>query len=201
VNRDNGLFIIIGVLVGFIGGYLMQEVMVERQPQRLVHGDDTAGPPAAQPGAVEAQENAEARARAMTEEMRNLNGYLAENPDDAEATLRYSQLALQLDAWPECIRSFEHYIELREETPDLLSDLGLCYWGVDRSDHALELFDRAQELDPQHWQSRFNEAMVLGLDRGDYEAADRVIAELRTLRPNDPRIDRLVAAIEQRRST
>lgn len=204
MNRDNGLFIVIGVLVGFIAGYLMQEVMAERQPVRLVHGDDVAAPAA--PGGPQAAaptgapSDAAARARGLVEEMRGLESYLAQNPDDAEATLRLGSLAIEVGNWGTCVQALERYVELRSESPDLLSDLGICYRGIDRIDRALALFDRAQEIDPDHWQSRFNEAMVLGLDQRDFEAADRVIEELRALRPGDPQVDRLVQEIERRRS-
>lgn len=201
MNRDNYLFIVIGVLVGFIAGYLLQEVMVERQPPRLVHGDDTAAPPAAAGAAGgQAASDAEARMRGMVEEMRGLESYLAENPEDAEATLRLGTLSIEVGNWAGCVQALERYVELRDETPDLLSDLGICYSGIGNDRRAIELFDRAQEIEPGHWQSRFNEAMVLGLEMEDFAAADRVIEELRELRPDDPQVDRLVQEIERRRS-
>lgn len=201
MSRDNYLFIVIGVLVGFIAGYLLQEVMADRQPPRLVHGDDTAAPPAVAGAAGgQAPSDAEARMRALVEEMRGLESYLAENPEDAEATLRLGTLSIEVGNWAGCVQALERYVELRAETPDLLSDLGICYSGIGSDQRALELFDRAQEIEPDHWQSRFNEAMVLGLEMEDFAAADRVIEELRALRPADPQVDRLVQEIERRRS-
>ena len=56
MNRDNLLFATIGVLLGFIAGYLMHEVMVARQPLRRLPGEggvvtaDQAGA-GGQPGA------------------------------------------------------------------------------------------------------------------------------------------------------
>lgn len=204
MNRNDVLFVLIGLLAGFIAGYLVQDIQVDRQAPRLVHGDDAAapagpgGPQAAAP--TGAPTDAAARARGLVEEMRGLEGYLAQNPGDAEATLRLGTLAIEVGNWGTCVQALERYVELRSESPDLLSDLGICYRGIDRVDRALALFDRAQEIDPDHWQSRFNEAMVLGLDQRDYEAADRVIEELRALRPGDPQVDRLVEEIERRRS-
>jgi Flp pilus assembly protein TadD len=207
VNRDNALFVLIGLLAGFIAGYLVQDIQVDRQAPRLVHGDDAAAPPGAgaaptgSPGtaAAGAEGDAAARAQGLMEEMRGLEGYLAENPDDAEATLRLGTLAIEVGNWGTCVQALERYVELRGESPDLLSDLGICYRGIGRVDRALALFDRAQEIEPDHWQSRFNEAMVLGLDQRDFEAAERVLDELRSLRPGDPGVERLAEAIEQRR--
>lgn len=203
MNRDNALFILIGLLAGFIAGYLVQDIQVDRQAPRLVHGDDAAAPPgagAAQTAAAGSQGDAAARAQGLMEEMRGLEGYLAENPDDAEATLRLGSLAIEAGIWGTCVQALERYTELRGESPDVFSDLGICYRGIGRVDRALALFDRAQEIEPDHWQSRFNEAMVLGLDQQDFEAAERVLDELRSLRPGDPGVERLAEAIEQRRS-
>jgi Flp pilus assembly protein TadD len=203
VNRDNLLFILIGLLAGFIAGYLVQDLQVDRQAPRLVHGDDAAAPPtsgAPQAEAAGAQDQAAARARGMMEEMRGLESYLAENPDDAEAALRLGALAAEVGSWETCVRAMERYTELRGETPNVLSDLGICYRGIGRVDRALALFDRAQEIEPDHWESRINEAMVLGFDQGDFEAAERVLDELRSLRPGDPGVERLAQAIAQRRS-
>lgn len=201
MTRDNWLFVVIGILVGFVAGYLMQEVMGERQPQRLVHGDDGSAV-AAPDGApvAEGRVPAEARAQGLLQEMQSLESYVAQNPDDADALLRLASLRIETGSWAGCVESFERLLELRSPTPDLLSDMGICYRGVGRVDRALELFDRAQEIEPRHWQSRFYEAMVLGLDQRDFEAADRVLDELRALRPGDPQVERLAQEIERQRS-
>jgi hypothetical protein len=55
VNKDNLLFATIGLLVGFIAGYLLHEVMVARQPLRRVPGEAaavTAGPAPGEEGAA-----------------------------------------------------------------------------------------------------------------------------------------------------
>jgi tetratricopeptide (TPR) repeat protein len=199
LSRDNALSVVIGVLVGFIAGYLLHEVMAARQPPRLVHGEAGAvaaagpgGPPAGGPAGSEAE--------ARMTEIRSLELYLAENPDDAEAVLRLANLSWSVESWGRCVEMFERYLDLRPESPGLLSDLGICYRSLGRLDRALELFDRAQRLDPDHYESRFNEAVVLGLDQREFEAAERVLEELRALQPDDPRVEALAEEIARRRS-
>ena len=51
MNKDNALFATIGVLLGFLAGYLLQEVMVIRQPARLLPGQAAVGRPGAPGGA------------------------------------------------------------------------------------------------------------------------------------------------------
>lgn len=204
MNRNDALFLVIGLLVGFIAGYLMQEVMADRQPPRLVHGEGgttaaaPAPPPAAGPGGPPTQQSQQTQ-QALLQEVQSLEAFVQANPQDADALLRLANLSFDVESWSRCVEMFERYLELRPETPDLLSDLGVCYRGVGQLDRALATFDRAHEIEPDHWQSRFNEAVVLGLDQRNYEAADEVVEELRALQPGNPQVERLAEEIARRR--
>lgn len=195
MNRNDALFLVVGILVGFIAGYVMQDVMVERQPPRLVHGEGGAGAPTApSPPPV-----APGPDPARLQEIQGLEARLQANPDDADAVLRLANLSFDVENWSRCVELYERYLQMRPEDPGLLSDLGVCYRGVGQLDRAVELFDRAQTLDPDHWQSRFNEAVVLGLDLRDFAGAERVIEELRVLQPGNPQVERLAQEIARRR--
>jgi Flp pilus assembly protein TadD len=199
VSRDNVLFIVIGILIGFISGYLMHEVMASRQPARLVHGD--AGPVASGPGPEASPQPQAPDPAAIAQEVRSLEQYLAENPNDAEALLRLASLSFEVGDWSRCAEMYERHLELRPGDPDVLSDLGLCYRQMGQVERALAVFDRAQEIDPEHWRSRFNEVVVLAIDRRDFDAAERVLDELRALQPANPDVDALAAEVARRRGT
>lgn len=196
MNRDNALFIVIGILIGFISGYLLHEVMASRQPPRLVHGE--AGEAAAPAPGPRAQGPDPA---ALAQEIRALEQRVAADPQDAAAVLRLAGLSFEVGAWSRCAEMYERHVELRPGDPDVLSDLGLCYREMGQVEKALEAFDRAQEIDPEHWQSRFNEVVVLAIDQRDFDAAERVLDELRTLQPGNPDIDALAAEVARRRGT
>lgn len=193
MSRDNVLFIVLGILIGFISGYLLHEVMASRQPPRLVHGDpgQAAAAPAPQPQSPDAA--------ALAREMRALEQRVAADPEDADAVLGLASLSFEMGAWNRCAEMYERHAELRPGDPDILSDLALCYREMGRTERALEALDRAQELDPGHWRSRFNEVVILAIDRRDFDAAERVLDELRTLQPNNPDVDALAAEVARRR--
>ncbi len=193
MTRDNVLFILIGLLAGFIGGYLMHEVMADRQPARLVHG---AGAAAATAGAADAQGQQAAQDRAQ--EMLQLQNFVQANPDNSEAALRLAHLAYDSQAWTLCVSSFEHYLTLAEADPGVLSDLGVCYREVGNTQKALDTLAQAQKIQPDHWQSRYNEVVILAFDLGDFERADKVLAELRKLQPDNPDVDKLAAEVARR---
>lgn len=210
MTRDNVLFILIGILVGFIAGYLMREVMASRQPARLMHGAAGVAAPARPGGGGGApapeQSPGQARsgpgdAQAVAEEMRQLENHLESNPDDAQAALRLANLAYDSEAWQVCVASYERYLTLVGADPDVLSDLGVCYRETGRPDEALGAFERAQKVAPDHWQSRYNEVVILAFDLEEFERAERVLDELRALQPNNPDIESLAAEVERRRSS
>lgn len=201
MNRNDALFLVIGLLVGFIGGYLMQDVMGDRQPPRLVHGEGgVAATGAAMPTGPSTGNGAQAQLQQRMEEIQSLERRLQSNPDDAGTILRIANLSFDVENWSRCVEMYERYLELEPASADLLSDLGVCYRGIGQLDHALELFNQAHTMEPDHWPSRFNEAVVLGIDRDDYDAAEQVIAELRSLQPGNPQVERLAEEIERRRN-
>lgn len=203
MTRDNVLFILIGILIGFIAGYLMQEVMLTRQPARLVHGDGAqAGAPSpggGGPGAG-ARTNQQAAAQARAQEIAQLRSYLESNPEDERAVLRLANLSYDGQSWSDCIQYYERFLELEPGQPDVLSDLGVCYQKIGEPQQALEAFDRAQEIAPDHWQSRFNEVVILAFDLGDFERAEQVLEELRELQPDNPNIERLAEEVARRQA-
>lgn len=200
MNRDNVLFLCIGLLVGFIGGYLLHEVMATRQPQRLVPGSGRAAtlpaPPTtpAAPGAPEAGSLDAKRA-----EIRQVEAHLAANPDDAQTLLRLANLSYDIQDWQGCADAYDRYFKLRPEDPDILTDQGTCYRGLGDTQKALDLFRKAQALDPKHWQSVYNEVVVLAFDLRDFAAAERALDELRALQPENPDVQRLAGEIARQR--
>lgn len=201
MNRNDALFLVIGLLVGFIGGYLMQDVMADRQPQRLVHGEagvTASGAPMPTGGPAGAA--ADPRLQQRMQEIQSLEARVRTDPKDSDALLRLANLSFDVENWSLCVDMYERYLELQPASPDLLSDMGVCYRGIGQLDKAIELFRRAQQMDPSHWPSRFNEAVVLGIDRRDFDAADSVIEDLRALQPDNPQVERLAEEIARQRS-
>jgi tetratricopeptide (TPR) repeat protein len=200
LTRDNILFILIGILAGFIAGYLMHDVMAARQPARLVHGQAAAMPDGAN-GAAAAGANQQAAAEQRVQEMQQLQTFVQNNPDNTEAIKRLANLAYDAQAWQLCVANYERLIELTQEDPDVLSDLGVCYRQIGEPQKALKAFERAQELQPDHWQSRYNEVVILALDLGEFDRAEKVLAELRKLQPDNPDVDRLAAEVQRRQAS
>ncbi|HEV7669708.1 MAG TPA: tetratricopeptide repeat protein [Thermoanaerobaculia bacterium] len=215
MNRDNLLFLFFGFLLGFVGAYLAFEAIAAKQPQRRVAGmadpSASAGPsdtttPMSAPDSTGAPGNMAsgsaaggAPGRPGMEEIRKLKEYVEQHPEDADAVRKLANLNFDIGNWTRARDLYLQYEKVAKVDADLLTDLGITHRELGESDQALARFRQAEKLAPEHWQSRFNQAIVLGLDLGRYDEAGRVLDQLRRTQPANPEIDRLAAEIEKRR--
>ena len=66
--------------------------------------------------------------------------------------------------WQRAVELYNHYLELKPDDPDVLTDLGIAYRQMAQFDQALGRFKEAQKAAPDHWQSYYNEVVVLAFD-------------------------------------
>ena len=216
MNKDNLLFATIGVLLGFIGGYLMHEVMVARQPPRRTAaesaalgaanaqgatadaGTGTPDMPGGAPGPGGAGDAAAAGGGAPMAEIQALRDQVAKNPKDAEAVLKLAGMNFQIQNWPRARDLFQQYLDLHPDDPDALSDLGICYQELGDFQGALDRFHRAQKIAPAHWQSRYNEVVVLATMKR-FDEADKVLQTLQKMQPGNPSVEKLASELGSRR--
>ncbi len=193
LNRDHFLTVTIGLLAGFIAGYLVHDFMAVRQPARVVAGAaPDAAPALAQPGQQPPQ-------AAPMAEIQRLREHVERNPDDADAVLLLANLNFDIRNWARARDLYQRFLELRPRDPDVLTDLGVTQRELGEHRQALELFAEAQRLEPDHWQSLYNQVVVLAFDLKDFGAADRLLATLREQQPANPSVTELAAEVERRR--
>lgn len=196
MSRDNVLWALAGVLVGFVTAYLLFETVGSRQPPRAVAVTPGAVAPATAPGGAPPAAGAEAeRLQAMERQARDLETFLAANPATPEAWVQLANLRFDLQLFDGAAEAYARYLELAPANPDVLTDLGVSYRMVGRHQDALEQFRRARELAPDHWKALFNEVVVLAFDQRRLEEADQALDRLRELQPANPDVERLATEV------
>lgn len=206
MNKDNLLFTVLGILIGFVSGYLLFEAMALRQPARLGAGQVAPGAnPGAMaqgaPGGAPAGDPSAAAAgggpaMAQIEELKNR---VAQNPNDAEAVLQLAGMNFQIQNWPRAAELFEQYLKLRPGDPNAMTDLGTSYLQAGQIEKSLTVFQQVREQNPGYWQSYFNEIIALAT-LGRMDEALQIMGELQKLQPNNPDVQRLAEELERRRT-
>ncbi len=215
MNRDNLLFLLFGFLLGFVGAYLAFEAIAAKQPQRRIAGmpiDDPAaagtttpmsGPESAgAPGGTASAPTvggAPSAGGPGMEEIQKLKEYVDQHPEDSAAVRKLANLNFDIGNWARARDLYLQFEKVDTADADLLTDLGITYRELGDSEQALARFRQAEKLAPEHWQSRFNQVIVLGLDLGRFDEANGILDQLRKTQPANPEIDRLAGEIEKRR--
>jgi len=193
VNRDHLLFLLIGLLTGFLGGYISHEMMAAVQPPPLSATTAGAADPHAGLGSA-------AEPVPQVADINRLRAILEQDPENRQALLTLANLNFDIGAWDRASELYERYLGLDPGDPDVLTDLGIALRSQGRTDEALERFREANRLQPGHWQSLFNEAVVHAFDRSDFAAAEAALERLRQIAPGNPDVARLAQEIESRRN-
>lgn len=198
MTKDNFLFAVVGLLLGFTTGYLMHEVMADRQPARRLPAASTpAGMGAAQPSAPEGSPADGGSGGPAMAEVRELSERIKNNPNDAEAIVHLANMNFDIRNWRRAEELYVRYLELRPGDPDVMTDLAVCYKESGELEKALDTVRQVQKASPTHWPSVFNEVSVL-LDLGRPAEAREALARLQQMQPGDPRVQQLAAEVARR---
>lgn len=209
MNKDNLLFATIGILVGFIAGYLLHEVMVARQPTRLRPGESLAvqqqGPGQSAAGQGAPGQGAPGPGGAgqpvgpSPEEIRQLEEFVAQNPNHPQALLALANVSFDTRNWPRAAELYSRLLEIQPGNPDVLTDLAVALHETGRHAEALEKLREAKSVAPDHWQSRFNEVIVLAFGMNRLDEAAEALEDLKRIQPNNPNVVQLEEAIARQR--
>jgi len=127
----------------------------------------------------------------MVAEINALKERVQREPKDLAALVRLANLHHDVGMWPQAAGYYERAVEIDTDDPDLMTDLGVCYRGMQRFDDALAMFDRATRTDPRHWQSLYNTIIVLAFDTQRFDRAEEALRKLEGFDPPPPNLAEL----------
>jgi TolA-binding protein len=224
LNKDNLLFLMGGLLIGFVSAYLFFETMAVRQPPRLTPalraqiamGDEAGGAPGGGPtdarvadanamsggGGAPAAGGGPATGGGQPgmAEIQQLRDFVAKNPNDADAVRKLADLNFDIQNWSRAQELYAHYLQLKPKDPDVTTDLGITYRGMGKFDQALDRFHEAEKISPDHWQAYYNEVVVLAFDLKKLDQAHQILARLQQMQPGNPDVAKLSAAVSRQRA-
>src|SRR3989304_140877 len=143
---------VVGILLGFFFGYLIG------QNQGAVPVPQASNPHAGVPGAPPltgqpqmAPEGGRTAATAnprLLEQAREPETLLAQHPNNYDHLVQMANTQYDLNDFVKAAGFYEKARTIRDESADVLTDLGVCYKETGKAQKALELFDRAADMRP-----------------------------------------------------
>ena len=119
-----------------------------------------------------------------------------EAPKNPEIATQLGNAYYDTRQFEQAKQMYELVRESKPNDPGLLTDLGVCYRNLGNIDKAISLFEKASSIAPEHWQSRYNQAVVYSFEKKNLEKARRIIAELKKDPNAAPAATQLEQAIE-----
>ncbi len=188
MKRERSAFLIGGLVIGALAGYFVADAVGGRRAP--VSAQFPAASPAA-PAAGMGGAKATGMDPATAQEIGDLRRILEQNPKNAAALVRLANLFHDAGLWTQAIAHYERALAAGPGDADVWTDLGICYRGDRQFERALEAFEKARRIDPGHWKSLFNTAVVAGFDLGRLDEAERAVERLEQVNPSAPNLAQL----------
>jgi tetratricopeptide (TPR) repeat protein len=178
------LALLVGVLLGFIGGYF------------AAGGGRPAGT-----SSSAASETASTGGSAGGGRIEELTRAVEKDPENPKLLTALGNAWYDRGDWDRAIAAYEKARRKTPEDANLLSDLGAAFRNRGEFRRAVALFERARKNDPEHWQSLLNLVLIHAYDLHDPAAAQRWLDELKRRYPEIPDLDRIQDRISSLRAS
>ena len=184
MNRDAVVYSVCSFLLGLIlGSLLIGPRLANRHAPAMAAEDGGAPrPPASNPMPV------------VRQQLAALKATVDRDPRNFGALVQLGNMYMDAAKYPQAIEHYERALTVRDDG-NVRTDLGICYKQNGQLDKALAAFQKAAADSPDQWQPLFNAAIVLGEMRR-FDEARAILAKLKAMRPNDPEVQRLEAALK-----
>jgi len=203
LKKDHLAFLMGGLAFGFLFGFGLFRAIETRPGRARAAAEDGAVPspmgPAAPTQTAGGAPGGGGGAPPMMAEINALKERVTANPQDAAAWVRLANLYQDAGMYEPAVGFYERAIAIGPKDANVLTDMGICLQELKQYDRALEMLERAQQADPQHWQSLYNIAVVAGLGMGKFDRADAALARLQEIHPSAPHLPELREALQKAR--
>jgi len=122
-------------------------------------------------------------------QINELKRRLQNNPNDVDLLVQLGNAYFDSNRYPEAIDAYEKSLALKPGNPNVLTDLGVMYRRNGQSEEAAKRFRMAAKIDPRHYQSRMNLAIVLFYDLKDPDGARKALDSILKISPQGPQAD------------
>ena len=117
------------------------------------------------------------------DKINQLDAQLKAEPDNFNLILQLAHLKNDSGFKPEAIILYKKYLEKFPKNADVLVDMGVCYFDLQKYDEAISLMEKAVQIDPKHQIAQMNLGIV-NLAKGNIEKSKEWLKKAVDLDPN-----------------
>ena len=187
MTRDNFLFAIIGVLLGFIGGFLFAGNITQREAATRANSVQTGQqnlPPNHPPIDGSDQQTTGEGGQQMLASVQTAMKQARENPNDFEAQVTAAKLEYQIGRYDQAIEYLLAANKLKPDNTEVLGMLGEANMDAKHWDAAAKWYKAALAKNPNDLPSLDGYCFVL-LQSGDASGAEEALKKLEKLDPTN----------------
>jgi tetratricopeptide (TPR) repeat protein len=157
VNRENILTVVVALIVGLLGGYLIFNIAGNKQlPSNVAIPQGAGSPTDYQRRIVEAEK------------------IVAKDPKNTQVWNQLGNDYFDTDQPQKAVNAYSKVLELDPNNVNVLTDQGIMYRKIGWYDKAIANFEKAQTVDPKHLQSLYNLGVVYMVDLKQPEKAREI---------------------------
>jgi len=184
VKKENLIFMVVALLVGLLGGFLIFSVANKNKggpaPQAMPMG---SGSPAD-----------------YSQRIAEAEKILAQDPKNYQVWVQLGNDYFDTEQPQKSVNAYAKALEIdsnRQDTPNVLTDQGVMYRKMGLFDKAVANFEKANKLDPKHLQSLYNLGVVYANDLKQNDKAIDAWQRYITIDPMSPQGQQIKAMIEE----
>lgn len=179
MKKETLLIVVVTLVAGFVLGLLVgQKGSETRAPAR-------SGSPVGLAPTVNLQQK-------ITE----LKKIVATDPTNFQAWVILGNEYFDSNQLMDAIETYDKALEIRPDSPDVLTDQGVMFKRLGWFDRAIGNFNKANEVDPNHATSVYNLGIVYRYDLQDFPKAQEVWKRFLEISPTGPGSDRVRQDLE-----
>ena len=202
MTRDNLLFAIIGILLGFIAGFLLAGNITQREAaQRAValSAQGSQNLPANHPPIAGGDQPAGEGGQQMLASVQTAMKQARENPNDFDAQVKAAELEYQIQRFDQALEYLLAANKLKPDDALVLAMLGQVNMDAKHYDAAVKWYKAALTKKPDDETTLDGYCFVL-METGDTKTAEQNINRLAKLNPSNPDLPQFRKKLDELKS-